>query len=65
MENKNGYVVDNARQKEYLYALGFDYVVKEDRKNVGKVIWVFNRTELLLDAIDFYIKTRDKTVKNK
>ena len=61
-QKRSGYVVDNIRQRDYLYTLGFNYNTKDDRKNPGKAIWVFDRTELLLEAIDFYIRTREKTV---
>ena len=64
MEIKNGYVVDNIRQRNYLYTLGFNYNTKDDRKNPGKAIWIFERTDLLLEAINFYIKMREKTVKH-
>ena len=61
-QKRSGYVVDNIRQRDYLYTLGFNYNTNDDRKNPGKAIWVFDRTELLLEAIDFYIRTREKTV---
>lgn len=63
MENKKGYIVDNIRQRDYLYTLGFDYNTKDDRKNAGKAIWIFDRTDLLLEAIDFYIRMRERTIK--
>jgi hypothetical protein len=62
MEN-NKYIVDNPRQKNYLYSLGFDYIMADDRKNPGKTIWIFERTENLLAAIDFYCKMR-YTIRN-
>lgn len=61
MQNK--YVVNNERQKTYLYCLGFDYVVQKDKFDNTKEIWVFDRTEKLLEAIDFYCKFRN-TMKN-
>lgn len=63
MGSNKGYVVDNIRQRDYLYCLGFDYNTKDDRKNKGKAIWIFDRTELLLEAIDFYIKVREKNLR--
>lgn len=63
MENKSGYIVDNIRQRDYLYTLGFDYNTKDDRKNPGRAIWIFDRTDLLLEAINFYIKVREKNIK--
>ena len=65
MENKSGYIVDNIRQRDYLYSLGFDYNTKDDRKNPGRAIWIFDRTDLLLEAINFYIKMREKTRKGE
>lgn len=51
------YIVTNKRQRDYLYSLGFDCSYqKED----GKEIWVFDRTDMLLEAIDFYCKFRNR-----
>lgn len=57
MQN-NKYVVNNKRQKEYLYCLGFDYIVQKDKFDDMKEVWIFDRTEKLLEAIDFYCKFR-------
>lgn len=54
------YVVNNERQKEYLYCLGFDYITQRDKYDSTKDVWLFDRTEKLLDAIDFYCKFRNK-----
>lgn len=57
---KSKYVVNNERQKNYLYSLGFDYIIQRDKFNSDKDVWVFDRTEMLLEAIDFYCKFRNK-----
>ena len=57
---KNKYVVNNERQKNFLYSLGFDYVVQRDKYNTEKDVWVFDRTDMLLEAIDFYCKFRNR-----
>ena len=59
------YIVNNRRQKDFLYLLGFEYETKPDRKDQTKEIWLFDRTENLLEAIDFYCKFRYKNVSNK
>ena len=57
---KSKYVVNNERQKNYLYSLGFDYITQRDKFNPDKDVWVFDRNEKLLEAIDFYCKFRNK-----
>ena len=54
------YVVNNRRQRDYLYTLGFDYMSRADKFDRSKEVWVFDRTDLLLEAIDFYCKFRNK-----
>ena len=56
----NKYVVNNERQKNYLYCLGFDYIVQRDKLDSSKDVWIFDRTDRLLEAIDFYCKFRYK-----
>lgn len=63
MEN-NKYVVNNRRQRDYLYLLGFEYMSRLDKYDRNKEVWVFDRTELLLEAIDFYCKFRNKMKNN-
>ena len=58
--NSKYYIVNNKRQKEYLYCLGFDYIVQRDKFDETKDIWLFDRTDNLLEAIDFYCKFRNK-----
>ena len=54
------YVVNNRRQRDYLYLLGFEYMSRTDKYDRNKEVWVFDRTDLLLEAIDFYCKFRNK-----
>lgn len=56
--NSKYYIVNNKRQKEYLYCLGFDYIIQRDKFDETKDIWLFERTDKLLEAIDFYCKFR-------
>lgn len=58
----NKYIVNNKRQRDFLYLLGFEYITKPDRNDVTKEIWLFDRTDNLLEAIDFYCKFRYKNV---
>lgn len=55
---KDRYIVTTARQKNYLYSLGFDYTIEDDRKNPGREIYLFDRTDNLSKAIDFYCHMR-------
>lgn len=57
MESKY-YVVTNERQKRYLYCLGFDYTVQKDKFDDTKEVYIFERTDKLLEAVDFYCKFR-------
>ena len=57
---KDKYVVNNQRQKNYLYCLGFNYTTQRDKFNDSKDIWLFDKTNELLEAIDFYCKFRNK-----
>ena len=54
------YIVNNRRQRDYLYTLGFDFMSRTDKFDRNKEVWVFDRTDLLLEAIDFYCKFRNK-----
>ena len=58
--NSKYYIVNNKRQKEYLYGLGFYYIIQRDKFDETKDIWLFDRTDNLLEAIDFYCKFRNK-----
>lgn len=60
MERGTKYIVNNERQKNYLYSLGFDYYTQRDKFDNTKDIWIFDRTEMLLEAIDFYCKFRNR-----
>ena len=58
MNNSNKYVVNNIRQRNYLYSLGLDYITSKDKFDENKEIWLFDRNEHLEKAIDFYCKFR-------
>ena len=58
------YVVNNRRQRDYLYLLGFEYTSRVDKFDREKEVWLFDRTELLLEAIDFYCKFRNRMFNN-
>jgi hypothetical protein len=48
------YVIKNERLRDYLYCLGFDYKQVEDKKQKQEYIYLFKKTEKLLDAITYY-----------
>lgn len=48
------YVVKNKRQREYLYNLGFNYVVDKDLYNPSEEVYLFKKTDLLMESITFY-----------
>lgn len=56
MENK--YKVKNKRLSKYLYSLGFDKESYFD--NNKKEYWLFDKTNNLKEALDFYFYMRDK-----
>lgn len=56
MENK--YKVKNRRLSKYLYSLGFDRECKFD--NNKKEYWLFEKSDVLKEALDFYFYMRDK-----
>ena len=60
MINKNSekFNVSSVRMMRFLYSLGFD---KESYINAsGKENWRFNKTENLMEALDFYFYMRNK-----
>ncbi len=56
MENK--YKVKNKRLSKYLYSLGFNKESYFD--NNKKEYWLFDKTNNLKEALDFYFYMRDK-----
>jgi hypothetical protein len=48
------YVIKNERLKDYLYCLGFNYIQVEDKNKIQEYIYLFNKTDKLLDAITYY-----------
>lgn len=57
MENK--YKVKNKRLSKYLYSLGFDRKSCLD-KNKNEY-WLFEKSDVLYEALDFYFYMRNKT----
>lgn len=55
MENK--YKVKNKRLSKYLYSLGFDREYCTDNKTE---YWLFDKSDALKEALDFYFYMRDK-----
>lgn len=56
MENK--YKVINKRLSKYLYSLGFDRECCFDKNKIE--YWLFDKTDVLKEALDFYFYMRDK-----
>lgn len=59
------YVVKNKRLREYLYNLGFDFTRKPDIKGNLDEIYLFKKTDLLMEAISFYSKVKKIQKQNK
>lgn len=55
---KNDYKCESVRLSRYLYALGFDKESKFD--NEGKEYWIFEKTDNLQKALDFFFSMRKK-----
>ena len=55
MENK--YKVKNKRLSKYLYSLGFGREYCTDNKTE---YWLFDKSDALKEALDFYFYMRDK-----
>ena len=55
MENK--YKVKNKRLSKYLYSLGFD---REYYTDDTMEYWLFDKSDALKEALDFYFYMRDK-----
>lgn len=53
----NKYCCESIRMSRYLYSLGFD---KESVMRDGKEIWLFEKSNLLQEALDFYFYMRRK-----
>lgn len=56
MEKK--YKVKNKRLSKYLYSLGFNRECCFDDNKVE--YWLFDKTDVLKEALDFYFYMRDK-----
>jgi len=58
------YVVKNKRQREYLYNLGFNYSKSQDLYNPSQEVYLFKKTDLLMESITFYSHIKNKQVNN-
>lgn len=44
----------------YLETLGFVVIqTKQRREDASKTIWIYNETPQLIEAIDYYVKTKE------
>lgn len=59
IDKETTYVINQERQMRFLNTLGFDYVEKKrDLKDTSNYIFIYEKTEELFEAIDFYKKMR-------
>ncbi|GCD12721.1 hypothetical protein [Clostridium tagluense] len=56
------YVVKNKRQREYLYNLGFNYSKSQDIYNPSQEIYLFEKSDLLMESITFYSHIKNKQI---
>ena len=54
------YVVKNKRQREYLYNLGFNFITSQDLYNPSQEVYLFQKTDLLMESITFYSHVKNK-----
>jgi|GEM_PF-2687660 len=59
------YVVSKERLRNYLYSLGFNYRSVKDQTHRQKLVWLFQKDELLLDAITYYTKIKNIMIQAK
>lgn len=57
------YVIKNRRLKNYLYTLGFNYKEQEDKTEKTDKVYLFKKSKMLFEAIDFYTDFKNKYVK--
>lgn len=50
--------IKNKRLSKYLYSLGFE---RESVKDQQIEYWIFKKSEVLQEALDFYFEMRKKT----
>ena len=50
--------IKNKRLSKYLYSLGFNREIRNDGQNE---YWVFEKSEAIQEALDFYFAMRKKT----
>lgn len=53
------YVVTKERLKDYLYILGFNYREVPDKTGRQEIVWLFPKTNLVMDAITYYTKMKN------
>ncbi|MCB2297065.1 hypothetical protein [Clostridium tagluense] len=59
------YVVNKERLRNYLYSLGFNYRQVADQKHNQEFIWLFQKDELLMDAITYYTRVKNIMISKK
>jgi len=57
------YVIKNKRLKNFLYALGLEYKIQEDKTGRTDYVYLFQKSEELFKAITFYTEFRNKQKK--
>lgn len=61
--NKN-YVVKSDRLRNFLYALGFNYLTRPDLVGDRENIYLFIKGDKLMEAITFYTKFKKQIINN-
>jgi hypothetical protein len=59
------YVVTSERLKSYLFLLGFTYRQVPDRSGRQKYIWLFEKSDMLNDALTFFSHNKQRMIKLK
>lgn len=59
------YVVTKERLRNYLYSLGFNYREVHDRTERQDKVWLFEKNDLVMDAITYYTEVKNKMMKNQ
>ncbi len=59
------YVVKNERLRDYLYCLGFNYKKVKDKNQIQEYIYLFKKTERLLNAITYYTNFKKEQIQNE
>lgn len=59
------YVVTSERLKQYLFCLGFIYRQVPDRSRRQKYVWLFEKSDMLSDALTFFSKNKQRMIQLK